>query len=47
MPIRLVTQKPMVTAGFKWPPEMWPTAVTMMAMARPLASGDAEQADAG
>src|SRR5271154_4632773 len=34
----LVTQKPMVMAGLKWPPEMWPSAQTMMAMARPLAS---------
>src|SRR5256884_5873321 len=35
---RLVTQKPMVTAGLKCPPEMCPRAETMMAMARPWAS---------
>src|ERR1700675_2283216 len=34
---RLVTQKPMVTAGLKCPPEMCPSAETMMAMARPWA----------
>src|SRR5712691_6155306 len=34
---RLVTQKPMVTAGFKWPPEMCPMAVTIKPMARPCA----------
>src|SRR5438128_426753 len=28
---------PMVTAGFRCPPEMWPTADTMTAMARPWA----------
>ena len=25
-------------AGLKWPPEIWPTAVTMTAIARPVAS---------
>jgi len=32
---RLVTQKPMVTAGLKCPPEMWPSAETITPMARP------------
>src|SRR5580704_17366460 len=27
----------MVMAGLKWPPEMWPSAQTMMAMVRPYA----------
>src|SRR6266849_7720884 len=35
--MRLVTQKPMLTAGLKWPPETWPNAETMIAMARPCA----------
>src|SRR6266403_517488 len=35
---RLVTQKPMVTAGLKCPPEMCPRAETMIAIARPWAS---------
>jgi hypothetical protein len=36
--MRLVTIIESVTAGLKWPPEMWPTAVTMRPIARPLAS---------
>src|ERR1700687_533751 len=35
---RLVTQKPMVTAGLKCPPEMCPSAETMIPIARPWAS---------
>src|ERR671937_1914794 len=35
--MRPVTRKPKVTAGLKWPPEMWPTAETMTAIARPCA----------
>src|SRR5256885_1524792 len=35
--MRLVTQKPMVTAGLKWPPEMCPRAEIIRAMARPWA----------
>ncbi len=38
MPSRRVTQKPIVIAGLKWPPEMCPMAETMMAIARPCAS---------
>src|SRR6476660_4719791 len=34
---RLVTQKPIVIAGLKWPPEICPRAETMMAIARPCA----------
>src|SRR5260370_8411308 len=34
---RLVTQKAMVTAGLKCRAEMWPSAESMMAMARPWA----------
>src|SRR2546430_4772865 len=38
--MRLVTQKPMVTAGLKWPPEMCPRAEIIRAMARPWAMAD-------
>jgi hypothetical protein len=31
-------KKPSVTAGLKWPPEMWPTAETITAIARPCAN---------
>ena len=36
--IRPVTTNPSVTAGLRWPPEMYPTAETMTANARPVAS---------
>ena len=29
VPRRRVTQKPIVIAGLRWPPEMWPMAVTI------------------
>ena len=41
--IRPVTQKPNVTAGLKWPPEMWPSAQTMIAIASPFASADDDE----
>ena len=33
-----VTHAPTVTAGLRWPPEMWPMAETMMPRARPVAT---------
>src|SRR5919108_3697218 len=33
----LATQAATLTAGLKWPPETWPTAVTMVPMASPWA----------
>jgi hypothetical protein len=36
-----VTHAATVTAGLKWPPETWPTADTMVAMARPWARATA------
>ena len=42
---RLVTQKPMVTAGFRWPPEMWATAVTMIADGKSIGEREAEGGD--
>ena len=38
---RRVTQKPMVTAGLRCPPEMWPTAVTMTADGEAVGEGEA------
>ena len=35
--MRRVTRKAKVIAGLKWPPEMCPTAETMIAIARPCA----------
>ena len=35
---RRVIRNPNVIAGLKWPPEMWPTADTMTAIAKPCAS---------
>ena len=39
--IRRVMTNPSVIAGLKWPPEMWPRFVTMIPIARPLASATA------
>ena len=41
VPMRLVTQMPTVTAGLKCPPEMWPSAETMMAIQRGASPRDA------
>src|SRR5919106_872564 len=36
--MRRVTRKPKVTAGLKWPPEMWPRAEAITPIASPCAS---------
>ena len=41
-----MTQNPIVIAGLKWPPEMWPSEVTMIPMARPYASAMPSNPDA-
>ena len=44
--IRPPAAAPMVTAGLKWPPEMWPTAYAITSDGEAEGEGDAEPADA-